>query len=73
MLRWKGLNRYIGIAYQRIFRRIGTIAWLTFTSLLLIAPACQMPPSPAQLKIGTLLPITGDLFQYWYVHAKRCI
>ncbi|WP_233744038.1 ABC transporter substrate-binding protein [Leptodesmis sichuanensis] len=64
MLRWKGLNRYIGIAYQRIFRRIGTIAWLTFTSLMLIAPACQMLPSPAQLKIGTLLPITGDLSQY---------
>ncbi|MGQ9872047.1 ABC transporter substrate-binding protein [Leptodesmis sp.] len=64
MLRWKGPNRYIRIAYQRIFRRIGTIALFTLTCLLLIAPACQMPPSPVHLKIGTLLPITGDLSQY---------
>lgn len=64
MLRWKGWSRYITIPYGRIFSRTGAIALFVLTCLVLLIPACQIPQSSLQLKLGTLLPITGDLSQY---------
>ncbi len=40
------------------------VAWLGIMGLALLTACQAAPPSPEQLKIGTLLPITGDLSQY---------
>lgn len=64
MLRWEGLSRHIKIAYQKICGRTGAIALFVLTCCILLVPACQLSQASPQLKIGTLLPITGDLSQY---------
>jgi len=44
-------------------RKIGWKPALSAIALLFLS-ACQSEPVPTQLKIGTLLPVTGDLSQY---------
>ncbi|MBW4522531.1 MAG: ABC transporter substrate-binding protein [Scytolyngbya sp. HA4215-MV1] len=52
----------IGLRHVRLSRRVTSLG---IVSVLLVLSACQnVPPTPPALKLGTLLPLTGDLAAY---------